>query len=60
MEHKLETNQYPNLAALIADAQLVFDNCRKYNPEGSIYPKNAAKLEKFMNDEVARYRQREE
>jgi histone acetyltransferase len=53
MEQKLETNRYHNLEAFIADAQLVFDNCRLYNPEGSIYARNATKLEKFMKDQIA-------
>lgn len=53
MEHKLDTNQYPNLDAFLADAYLVFKNCRTYNAEGSLYHKNATKLEKFLNEQVA-------
>lgn len=53
MEHKLETNQYPFLTAMVDDAQLVFDNCRLYNPEGSVYAKNATRMEKFLRDKVA-------
>lgn len=53
MEHKLETNQYPSLRAFIDDAQIVFDNCRLYNPEGSVYAKNATRMEKFLKDQVA-------
>ena len=53
MEHKLETNQYPNLEAFLADAKLIFDNCRLYNAEGSPYHRNATKLEKFLKDQVA-------
>ena len=60
MEHKLDTGQYPNWDAFIADARLVFENCRTYNPEGSIYHKNATKLEKFMNDELPNYRSKGE
>jgi len=59
MEHKLETGQYPNLKAFVEDAQLVFDNCRLYNPEGSIYAKNATKLEKFMKEHLAEYAKRD-
>jgi histone acetyltransferase len=59
MEHKLETNQYTALDMFLVDTQLVFDNCRKYNPEDSIYTKNAVKLEKFVNEHVAKFRQRE-
>ncbi|KAH9910577.1 histone acetyltransferase GCN5 [Amylocystis lapponica] len=51
MEHKLDTNQYPSLDEFIADAQLVFDNSRTYNPEGTIYHKNATKLEKFLREQ---------
>ena len=53
MEHKLETNQYASLRGFIDDAQLIFDNCRIYNPEGSVYAKAATKMEKFLKDQVA-------
>ncbi|KAF7984193.1 hypothetical protein HWV62_15966 [Athelia sp. TMB] len=53
MEHKLETNQYASLRGFIDDAQLIFDNCRLYNPEGSVYAKAATKMEKFLKDQVA-------
>jgi len=60
MEHKLETNQYPNLDVFEDDAQLVFDNCRIYNPDGSIYARNATKMEKFMKEQLASYRVKQE
>lgn len=50
MEHKLETNQYNSMDAFVADAKLVFRNCRTYNQEGSIYVRNANKIEKHMKD----------
>lgn len=50
MEHKLETNQYPSMDAFVADGQLVFRNCRTYNPEGSVYARSATKLEKLLKD----------
>ena len=53
MEHKLNTNQYTSLNAFLEDAQLVFDNCRLYNPEASIYVRNAIAVETFMKDELA-------
>ncbi|EPT05008.1 hypothetical protein FOMPIDRAFT_1045676 [Fomitopsis schrenkii] len=59
MEHKLDTNQYPNLDAFLVDAQLVFDNCRTYNPEGTVYYKNSIKLEKFLKEHAA-YRVKKE
>ncbi|KAG5654384.1 hypothetical protein H0H81_003208 [Sphagnurus paluster] len=52
MEHKLETNQYPTVESFLADAQLVFDNCRLYNPEPTIYHRNANKLEKYLHDHL--------
>lgn len=50
MEHKLETSQYQTTDAFVADAKLVFRNCRTYNQEGSIYVRNANKLEKTLTD----------
>jgi histone acetyltransferase len=55
MEHKLETNQYPNMDVFVDDAQLVFDNCRIYNPDGSIYARNAGKMEKFLKEQLGLY-----
>ncbi|KAG6833549.1 hypothetical protein H0H87_005200 [Tephrocybe sp. NHM501043] len=52
MEHKLDTNQYPGIEAFVADAQLVFDNCKLYNPEHTIYHRNAIKVEKFLKDQL--------
>jgi len=60
MEHKLETNQYQNLDTFLYDAKLVFDNCRLYNPDGSIYSRNATKMEKFMGDQLSLYRVKKE
>ena len=60
MEHKLDTNQYPNLEAFLADTKLIFDNCRLYNAEGSSYHRNATKLEKFLKDQVAALKPKKE
>jgi len=59
MEHKLETNQYPTVESFLVDAQLVFDNCRSYNPESSIYSRNATKVEKFLKDHLLEHVKRE-
>ncbi|KAJ7178350.1 hypothetical protein C8R43DRAFT_973061 [Mycena crocata] len=53
MSEKLEANAYKTVEAFLEDAQLVFDNCRRYNPEGSNYVKNANKMEKYLKDRVA-------
>ena len=60
MEHKLDTNQYPNVDAFLADTQLIFDNCRTYNAEGSSYYKNATRLEKILKDQVLSMRNKKE
>jgi histone acetyltransferase len=53
MEHKLSADQYSSLDEFLIDAQLIYDNCRLYNPEGTIYAKNATRLEKYMKDQLA-------
>jgi len=52
MEHKLSTKQYSTLDTFLSDAQLVFDNCRLYNPEDSIYAKNATGVEKYLQEQL--------
>jgi len=48
MELRLESNHYDSVPAFLADAQLIFDNCRAYNAETSNYAKNATRLEKYL------------
>lgn len=60
MDRKLEKNQYPNLEALVDDAQLVFDNCRIYNPDDTIYARNAVKMEKYMKELLESYHVKKE
>lgn len=54
MESKLLNNQYDEggVDAMIADSQLIFDNCRAYNPRNSPYAKCADKLEKFLKENL--------
>lgn len=52
MEMKLENNQYTLFNDFVDDAMLVFANCKKYNPESSVYARNATKMEKFVKDWV--------
>ncbi|KDN38459.1 Bromodomain-domain-containing protein [Tilletiaria anomala UBC 951] len=57
METKLENNKYDTLDDFLKDAQLIFDNCRIYNPPSSPYAKSATKLEKFLKDNLQAWRQ---
>lgn len=52
MENKLEADQYPTPEDFIRDANLIYDNCRKYNNENTPYAKSANKLEKFMWQQI--------
>ncbi|UZJ56427.1 hypothetical protein CBS101457_005747 [Exobasidium rhododendri] len=57
METKLEKNQYATISDLLHDAQLIFDNCRTYNPSTSVYAKQANRLDKFVSENVVAWRQ---
>lgn len=56
MERKLQKNEYSSIELFAADAQLIFDNCRLYNPADSIYAKNANKVEKHLLGIIERQR----
>lgn len=57
METKLENNQYATIDDLLYDAQLIFDNCRMYNPPTSVYAKSANRLERFVKDSLSSWKQ---
>lgn len=57
MEVKLEKNQYHTIDDLLHDANLVFNNCRLYNPPTSVYAKQANRLEKFVKDSLSAWKQ---
>jgi histone acetyltransferase len=48
MEDKLNNDKYATVEDFITDAQLIFNNCRKYNGEGSVYVKAAGRLEREL------------
>ncbi|KAK0504748.1 hypothetical protein EDD18DRAFT_1126173 [Armillaria luteobubalina] len=60
MEHKLETHQYGSVDDFVSDANLIWENCRAYNPPDSIYQKAAAKLEKLVATRMAERNKRED
>lgn len=57
METKLENNQYASLDDLLHDANLIFNNCRTYNPPTSVYAKSANRLERFVKDSLGAWKQ---
>jgi histone acetyltransferase len=57
MDVKLEANSYPDMKSFLADAQLIWENCRRYNAEGSTYVKNANRLEKHLKERLEAYTQ---
>jgi len=56
MGEKLESGQYSSLEEFVDDAQLIFDNCRFYNLEDSMWCKHANRLEKVFKDSLTRLR----
>ena len=45
IERKVANSEYKTLEDFVDDVQLVFDNARLYNPEESVYYKNANQVE---------------
>ncbi|KZV74420.1 Bromodomain-domain-containing protein [Peniophora sp. CONT] len=56
MAEKLDKGEYTTLEEFLNDCQLIFDNCKFYNPEDSIYVKSAVKLEECMHESLRRAR----
>ena len=59
MTRKLEANQYKNIEQFVDDALLIFDNCRAYNPETTIWARNAVKMEKYLKELLPSYVRRD-
>ncbi|KAF8973092.1 hypothetical protein BDZ97DRAFT_1648754 [Flammula alnicola] len=60
VEHKISTNQYKTFDSFVDDVQLIFDNCRLYNPESNIYAKNARFMDQFFKALLNQYLKQEE
>ncbi|KAJ3355815.1 histone acetyltransferase [Entophlyctis luteolus] len=48
----VENDEYSTVDAFVKDATKIFQNCRKYNEEGTNYVKCANKLEKWFKDRI--------
>ncbi|TKR75873.1 hypothetical protein L596_017107 [Steinernema carpocapsae] len=51
MMNKLKNNDYEEMDDVVADYQLIFQNCREYNSEDSEINELARTLENFMNEQ---------
>ncbi|EJU04407.1 hypothetical protein DACRYDRAFT_76862 [Dacryopinax primogenitus] len=53
IEHKLDNAQYAAFKDFYDDVILMFDNCRAFNQLESVYVKNANKLQKYFEEQMA-------
>jgi hypothetical protein len=49
IENKIKNKMYENTNEVLLDIQLIWDNCKKYNMEGSDIWNQANEMEKFTN-----------
>lgn len=50
MGEKLKDGKYKTVDLFENDVRLIIENCRSYNPETTVYYKNADKIEEILND----------
>ena len=50
MEEKLKDGKYRTVDIFANDVRLIIENCKSYNPETTVYYKNADKIEEVFND----------
>lgn len=60
IERKVKSNQYKTFESFEDDVQLVFDNCRLYNPEHNIYAKNARHMDQLFKSLLAQHLKQED
>jgi len=54
MGEKLKDGKYKTVDLFESDVRLIIENCRNYNPETTVYYKNADKIEEVLNDLMAK------
>jgi len=52
---RVRSRNYASRSSFIADAQLIFDNCRLFNPSDSDYYKCANVMENFFYNKLRDY-----
>ncbi|KAJ1655491.1 histone acetyltransferase [Dispira simplex] len=55
LENNVEAEMYPTMREFAKDTQKIFDNCRTYNAENTVYYKCANRLEKFFKEKIREY-----
>jgi hypothetical protein len=55
VQSKLTNNQYITIDQIFTDIQLIWDNCKRYNIEGSAIYKQAQNMEKSCEKLIKRY-----
>ena len=55
IQDKVAKNRYKTFESFEDDVQLVFDNCRLYNAEHTIYAKNARFMDQFFKNLLTQY-----
>jgi len=50
MEEKLKDGKYRTVDTFANDVRLIIENCKSYNPETTVFYKNADKIEEVFND----------
>ncbi|KAF8904446.1 hypothetical protein CPB84DRAFT_1845394 [Gymnopilus junonius] len=55
IQHKISSNQYKAFDSFVDDVQLIFDNCRLYNPESTVYAKNARFLDQLFQSLLSKH-----
>ena len=57
VKSKLLKGEYATFDDLIAQLQLIWDNCKLYNMQGSYIYKVCEKMERFYNKELNKFKQ---
>lgn len=54
IEEKMKAGKYMSIDSFAEDVQLIIDNCKSYNPESTVYYRNADKLEEVFIEFMAK------
>lgn len=55
IEQNIKNDRYGTLDDVVGDFRLMFNNCRKYNEEGSLIFKDSNMLERALNEKLKEF-----